>query len=74
MTGILRPQEWSRHHFPGFPGGKQPLKPKEHNIKLNYNEIFKWFTKTKAKAYGKLKSNFTWPKTYENHQKIGKHQ
>ena len=44
------------------------LKPKEHNIKLNYIEIFKWFsklnkfskrfTKTKQKHMGKLKSNF----------------
>ena len=40
----------------------------EHNIKLNYDKIFKWFnkldkyfnwfTKTKQKHMGKLKSNF----------------
>ena len=30
------------------------------------------FTRTKQKAHGKLKSNFTQPKTYKNHLKIGK--
>ena len=38
------------------------------------DKLLNWFTKTKAKAHGKLKSNITWPKTYENYQKIGKHQ
>ena len=50
------------------------LKQKEHNIKLNNNEIFKWFTKTKQKAHGKIRSNLTQLKMYKNHLKIGKCQ
>ena len=48
------------HHFLVFPGGKQPLKPKEHNTKLNYKEIFNWF-----KQNSKLLNQFN--KTKEKH-------
>ena len=45
------------------------LKPKEHNIKLNNKEIFRWFTRTKQKAHGKPRLNFTQPKMYKKSPK-----
>ena len=67
MTGLLGPQEWSKYHFQAFQV-ENSLKSKEHNIEPNYIEIIKWFsklnkfskwfTKTKQKHMGKLKSNF----------------
>ena len=42
--GLSAPMSEAQH-FPGFSGGKKLLKPKKHNIKLIYNELFKQFSK-----------------------------
>ena len=43
--------EANKYHFPGYPGGKQPKKPKEHIYKAISIEVIQTVLQIKAKKY-----------------------